>query len=135
MGLAWLIMRDRLIVTNLGTRCPSKDLGFPLGVTLRHVLRSRGTTMRRHFRVVGNKALKCVKDANKLARRLAYMMEYHYRKGTTYVLENPMSSLLWRFKCVRNCLKRHGAHRVVVNLGAYGAQTLKPAPLSKSSSV
>lgn len=91
-------------------------------------LRSRGTTKRRHFRVSGDRKQKCVSDANRVARRVAYMLEYHYAKGCYYVLENPLSSLLWEFKCIQRCLQRHGAKRVVVHLGSYGASTLKPVP-------
>lgn len=65
-------------------------------------------------------------EANKIARRVAYLLEYHYLKGSFYVLENPLSSLLWQFKAIRDCLRRHGAKRVVVQLGSYGATTLKP---------
>lgn len=56
------------------------------------------------------------------------MLEYHWRKGHFYVLEQPISSLLWRMKCVLQCLERHGAQRAVVHLGTYGASTLKPVP-------
>lgn len=54
------------------------------------------------------------------------MLRYHYRKGHTYVLENPLSSLLWRFPAIRRTLRRHGAVRVVVQLGYFGASTIKP---------
>ena len=88
--------------------------------------RSRGTTKRRHFRTSGDRSQKCVRIANRIARRIAYLLEYHVAKGTFYVLENPLSSLLWKYKAIRSCLKRHGAKRVVVHLGAYGANTSKP---------
>jgi len=68
-----------------------------------------------------------VREANRVARRVAYLLEYHFVKKTYYILENPISSVLWRFKCIQMCLKRHGAKRVVVHLGAYGTNTLKPA--------
>ena len=91
--------------------------------------RSRGSTKRRYFRVAGDRRLLCVKTANKIARRVAYMLEFHFTKNQFYILENPLSSLLWKFKCIHKCLKRHGAKRVVVHLACYGASTLKPAPL------
>lgn len=92
-------------------------------------LRSRGTTKRRYFRVSGDKKLKSILDANRVARRVAYMLEYHYAKGVYYILENPISSILWKFRCICRCLERHHAKRVVVHLGGYGACTLKPVSL------
>ena len=93
-------------------------------------IRSRGTTKRRYFRVAGDRTLVSVATANKIARRVAYLLEYHFAKNCHYVLENPLSSLLWKFRCIHRCLQRHGAKRVVVYLGAYGAHTLKPVSLS-----
>jgi hypothetical protein len=90
--------------------------------------RARGATKRLYFRVAGDRTLLCVKMANRIARRVAYMLEFHFKKNQFYILENPLSSLLWKFKCIHNCLKRHGAKRVVVHLACYGASTLKPVP-------
>ena len=56
------------------------------------------------------------------------MLEFHWSKGQYYVLENPMSSILWRYKCIARILKRHKAQRVVVHLGCFGASTMKPVP-------
>ena len=89
-------------------------------------LRSRGTTKRRYFLVKGDPSQACVRIANQLARRICYLLELHYVKGVYYVLENPISSLLWKFRCVQQILARHGAKRVVVALGSMGANTLKP---------
>lgn len=55
-------------------------------------------------------------------------LELCQRKGIYYVVEQPISSLLFRNKPVRKILKRHGAKNVVCDLGAYGAPTLKPVP-------
>ena len=98
---------------------------------LRFSVRSRGTTKRHYFRVRGDTDQPCVSAANRIARKVAYMLEYHFAKGVFYVLENPMSSLLWRFKCVQRCLERHSAKRDVVHLGCYGANTMKPVPSFK----
>ena len=76
--------------------------------------------------MAGDRSLISVATANRIARRVAYLLEYHFKKNCHYVLENPLSSLLWRFRCIHRCLQRHGAKRVVVYLGAYGAHTLKP---------
>ncbi|CAJ1413450.1 unnamed protein product [Effrenium voratum] len=49
-------------------------------------------------------------------------LEYNFRKGVEYVVENPSSSLL-------GCFQRHGARRVTIYLGSFGARTLKPVTL------
>ncbi len=53
-----------------------------------------------------------------------------YRKGIFYIIEQPMSSLLFEYQAVRKLLRRHKAIRVYTALGAYNAPTLKPAPWS-----
>lgn len=88
--------------------------------------RSRGSTKRAYWRPGGDPRVRSVRQANQLARRVAYMMEYHFAKNIHYVLENPLSSLLWRLKCIRRRLRKHRAIRVVTHLGCYGASTLKP---------
>ena len=69
----------------------------------------------------------------------AARLEYHYQKGSYYVLEQPSSSLLFRYKPIKAMsqsfvsagealLRRHGARQVHCSLGALGARTLKPVP-------
>lgn len=97
--------------------------------------RSRGSTKRAHFRARGDISIPSVAMHNRIARRVAYMLEYHWAKGHFYVLENPLSSILWRYRCIARCLKRHGCVRVVVHLGCFGAYTMKPAPCNISLSL
>ncbi|CAE7806256.1 unnamed protein product [Symbiodinium sp. CCMP2456] len=42
-----------------------------------------------------------VKQANRLARRVAYLLEYQHRAGSFYVLENPSGSMLFDYPCVK----------------------------------
>ena len=42
------------------------------------------------------------RDANRLAHRVAYLMELNYQKNVDYVLEQPSSSILFRYKCIRD---------------------------------
>ena len=97
-----------------------------LKVPLSQHPRSRGTTKRAHWRPRGDSKVKSVRMANKIARRVAYLIEYNSKKGVDWVLENPISSILWRYRCIRRALRKHKARRVVVFLGEYGASTLKP---------
>ena len=74
----------------------------------------------------GCERYRSVKEANRLARRLAYLhlglalleqthatfhspfcfaklrIEYNWRKGVSYVIENPQSSLLWQYRCLQD---------------------------------
>ena len=67
-----------------------------------------------------------MKIGNRIARRVCYLLEYHQRKGHYYIIEQPLSSLLWRHKGIQKRLKKHNAKRVVVHLGNYGSPTAKP---------
>ena len=83
-------------------------------------------TPERDINSSGDSSVRSVKKANQIARRVAYMLRYNWAKGVHYVLENPMSSILWRYKAIRRCLRKHRAIRVVTFLGCFGATTLKP---------
>ena len=49
-----------------------------------------------------------------------------WKRRTTFLrIRSPL--YFGGLSCIQMCLKRHGAKRVVVHLGAYGANTLKPA--------
>lgn len=87
---------------------------------------ARGSTKRAHFRPSGDSKVKSVKVANRIANRVSYLMRFHRRKKVHYILENPLSSILWRFKAIKRTLKKHNAIRVVAHMGAYGSDTLKP---------
>ena len=82
---------------------------------------SRGSTKRSRLNVRGKRAYKSVRDANRIARRVMYMVHYIEAKGAYWVLENPISSLLWMYKPVRATLQREGIHCISVPLGQYGA--------------
>ncbi len=54
-------------------------------------------------------------------------LELCHVKGMFYVIEQPISSLLFEYKPIKRLLKRHGARQVRCSLGAFNAPTLKPA--------
>ncbi|CAL1133092.1 unnamed protein product, partial [Cladocopium goreaui] len=89
------------------------------------MLRSRGSTRRHFLRPQGWDGYRSTREGNRLARRLCYLLELAYRKGCYYIVEQPVSSLLFCYKPLRRLLKRHGAIRVTCALGAYHAPTLK----------
>ena len=55
-------------------------------------------------------------------------LEFHFRNGTHYILENPSGSLLFNLPAVRDRLNAHGARFVNVCLGALGAPSRKCVP-------
>ena len=99
---------------------------FMQGSSNAFLFRSRGSTRRSRFRVRGHGAYKSVQEANRIARRISYMLDFHEKKKQYYVLEQPLSSLLFRYRCIAKRLRKHGAKRVVISLGSYGANTNKP---------
>ena len=130
-GLAWYaIPCNTWVFMNFACICERQALvSWCIVHTMSHMcveIRSRGSTKRSHFRVRGDTKFRSVRQGNRLARRISYMLHYNFRKGVSYVLENPLSSLLWKYKCIQKRLRQHNAHRVVVHLGAYGSYTSKP---------
>ena len=51
--------------------------------------------------LAGDTSLPAVAAANRLVRRLVYLMELCFQKGIDYIIENPPSSLLFQYRCVR----------------------------------
>ncbi|CAE7689606.1 unnamed protein product [Symbiodinium sp. CCMP2592] len=67
-----------------------------------------------------------VKDANRIARRVAYLsMEYQHRSGSFYIIENPTGSMLFEYACIKARLRAHGATSINLCLGALGAPSKK----------
>ncbi|CAL1174247.1 unnamed protein product [Cladocopium goreaui] len=93
------------------------------------VFMSQGSTKRHVLRPKGSTKMRSTSEGSRLARRLMYLMELCYRKGIFYVVEQPISSLLFQYGPMRKMLRRHGACRVTTWLGAFNAQTLKPVVL------
>ena len=58
-------------------------------------------------------------------------LELCHKKKIHYIVEQPVSSLLFRYKPMKLLLKRHGARCVTCVLGAFGAPTVKPVPWLK----
>ncbi|CAE7171134.1 unnamed protein product [Symbiodinium microadriaticum] len=69
---------------------------------------------------------KKVVDANRLARRVAYLrIEYQHRSGSYYVIENPTGSMLFEYPCIKARLRAHKAKSINLCLGAVGAPSRK----------
>lgn len=94
------------------------------------VFMSRGSTHRSWWRSEGNTTYENVRRQNKIARRMCYLLQYCFMRGINYVVENPVSSLLWRYRCVRKLLRKHRARRISISLGAYGAHSAKQVILA-----
>ncbi|CAL1128416.1 unnamed protein product, partial [Cladocopium goreaui] len=90
------------------------------------VFLSQGSTKRHFLRPQGWNCFKSTAEGNRLARRLAYLLELCHKLKIFYIIEQPESSLLFRYKPFWRLLKKHGAHRVKCSLGAFNALTVKP---------
>ena len=88
------------------------------------VFMSRGTTQRSVVNPCGNRSLK-VKLANRICRRLIYLIHYVTRKQAFFALEQPGTSLMRYYEPLRRCLKEVGAFTVTIPLGALGAVSVK----------
>ena len=52
--------------------------------------------------LAGDSSRPCVRFANQLARRVCYLLEMNFRMGVEYVIEQPSTSLLFTYKCIRD---------------------------------
>ncbi|CAJ1401114.1 unnamed protein product [Effrenium voratum] len=94
---------------------------------------SRSSTGRCCLRPKGSNKNKKVRAQNRLVRRLCYALEFAFRRGLFYAVEQPASSLMPEYKPFKKLLRRHGAVRVHIYLGAFGAPTLKPVVIWTTS--
>lgn len=89
------------------------------------IFMSRGSTHRSYWRAGGNTSYEKVADANRLCRRVCYLLTYLAKKKVNWVLENPSTSLLFRYKPLRKLLRKFKCINVNVCLGCFGADTQK----------
>ena len=84
---------------------------------------SRHTTGRSRLTVRGRRRYQKVRSANRVARRVCYLITYLESKGCFWVIENPNSSILWHYEPMRRLLDRKGVYALTVCLGLYGASS------------
>lgn len=87
---------------------------------------SRGSTGRRPHDPMGDASIPNVQAQNKLACRVANLMYVASRRGVRTIIEQPLSSLFWKHPRVAKMLERFSFQSVTTQLGAYGAESLKP---------
>ena len=85
---------------------------------------SRGSSKRSRLRPQGRRRYAKVVEANRLARRVVYAARYVEKKGAYWVLEQPVSSLVYEYPPMRSLLKQPGVWEIRVPLGQYGATSL-----------
>ncbi|CAJ1459458.1 unnamed protein product [Effrenium voratum] len=73
--------------------------------------------------------IKAVILANILIHRLLYIIFYATKRGVYWLVEQPISSVLWVYEPVRRILNWARARRISFPMGAYGARTLKMSVL------
>ena len=71
----------------------------------------------------GSRRLQSARQANRLIRRMVYIIHYARSKGIEFALEQPSSSLAPCYRPFLKMMKRTGARSISVPLGAWGART------------
>ena len=84
---------------------------------------SRGSTRRSYLNPRGARRYRKVREANKMARRVIYVLEYLVAKGVYFAIEQPVTALLWTYRPVRRSLKRWNVFEVCIPLEQYGASS------------
>ncbi len=92
------------------------------------VFMSRATTGR-HILIEGDTLYPGVVMSNALVERLVLLLEILSLRGVYWIIEQPMSSLMWQYPAMAGCLRRHGLAPVHLDMGAYGGRSLKPTHL------
>ena len=89
---------------------------------------ARATTGR-HLAVHGDITNGNVVRNNALAERVVLLLYITTLRGAHWIVEQPVSSLLWAYPAMRECLRRHGCTPCSLHMGAYGGSSLKPTTL------
>ena len=63
---------------------------------------------------------------NRLVSRMCHLLEFFFGRGIYYIIEQPRSSLMFEHPRLKKLLRRHAAAAIKTELGAFGAETLKP---------
>ena len=93
------------------------------------VFMSRGSTGRSVEVPEGNWRNPYILAQDALVDRLALALHVAHAVGAYWVVEQPMSSLMWEYPSMRAALDQCGAVRVQLDMGAYGAPSRKPTTL------
>ena len=92
---------------------------------------SRGSTHRSASEPLGKRprSVKVIQN-NRLVSRMSLLLDYIFRHGIFYIIEQPRTSIMWKHPRLKKTLKRHKALKVRADLGALGAESLKPVILA-----
>ena len=90
---------------------------------------SRGHTKRSKSNIEGDTSRSDVTDANHIATITAGLVQLCHARRVWYVIEQPLSSLLYHHPGLAAAIKRSGGRRYSVELGRAGATSPKPLVL------
>ena len=93
------------------------------------VFMCRGTSQRSKIDPLGRTELPCVRSANLMVSRCALLMRLCHAKGGTWILEQPMSSLMIYHPRLQEILRESETFVTNFNMGAYNAPSKKPTKL------
>lgn len=85
------------------------------------VFLARGSTRRSRLRPQGKRKYASVRRANRICRRLVYLLEYCQKQGIAWCIEQPCTSLMFLYPPMLRLLRRSGAQEIRVDLGVFGA--------------
>lgn len=85
---------------------------------------SRGSTHSSALNPRGSSKYQKVGEANRICRRMIYLLEYIIKKEAYFAIEQPCSSVMWRYRPMRKFLKKSGAIEISIPLGHYGATSV-----------
>ncbi len=89
---------------------------------------SRSST-RRHLTPEGNRLSRSVVAHDALVERLVLLLEILTLRGCYWIIEQPERSVMWDYPAMQACLQRHGVLPLHLDMGAFGAQSVKPTTL------
>ena len=97
------------------------------------VFMSSGTTLRNKTRnIFGADHLAFVQDSNITALFLSWLVVFLTMRSVHWVIEQPVSSLLWHFPSVSWALRTVRANRISTWLGSFGHHRPKPTALNSN---
>ena len=113
------------ILTALKVQSPASAMLGPVCSTW--VWINRATSKRSLVRPLGRQDLPSVKEANMLVARVVALLFILGLGATWWTLEQPRNSLMTEHPCMRQFFKLHEVWKVSMNMGQFGAPTLKPS--------
>ena len=113
------------ILAALRVQSPSSAMLGPVCSTW--VWMNRATSKRSFAKPLGRQSLPSVKEGNMLVARTVALLFILQLGATWWALEQPRSSLMTEHPCMRQFFRLQEVWTISLNMGEFGAPTLKPS--------